>query len=98
MAKYLMLWEVDTSRMPVDANERGQMWMMMLDMIKQDIDAGVHTDWGAFVGETRGYTVSLGDHVELAKRMQRFAPYVDFTVHQIASVDDVMEVAKSLTE
>jgi len=98
MAKYLMQWEVDTSKMPVDAKERGQMWMMMLDMIKQDIKAGIHTDWGSFVGETRGYTVSEGEHVELAKRMQHFEPYVHFQVHQVASVDDVMEVAKSLTE
>jgi len=97
MAKYIVFWEVDTSRMPVDAKERGQMWMMMLDMIKQDIKAGIHKDWGSFVGETKGYTISEGDHVELAKNLQRFVPYCNFEMRQIASVDDNMEVAKSLT-
>jgi len=96
MAKYLILWEIDPSRMPVDAKERGQMWMMMLEMIKQDLEAGIHTDWGSYVGETRGYTISEGEHVEIAKLMQRFAPYVTFQVREIASVEDNMEVAKSL--
>jgi hypothetical protein len=97
MAKYIVFWEVDPSRMPVDAKERGQMWMMMLDMIKQDIKAGIHKDWGSFVGGTKGYAISEGDHVELAKNLQRFVPYCNFEMREIASVDDNMEVAKSLT-
>lgn len=98
MAKYLMLWEVDSSRLPTDVKERGQMWMMMTEMIKQDIKAGIHTDWGSFVGEMRGYTISEGEHVELSKLMQRFVPYIKFEVHQVASVDDILEIAKSMTE
>ena len=73
------------------------MWMMMMELIKEDIKAGIHQDWGSFVGETKGYTISEGDHVELAKLLQRFVPYIRFEMRQVASVDDVMEVAKSLT-
>jgi hypothetical protein len=97
MAKYLILWEIDQSRTPVDAKERGQMLRMMLETVKQDLKAGIHKDWGSYVGETRGYTISEGEHVEIAKLMQRFAPYVTFQMREIASVDDNMEVAKSLT-
>ena len=97
MAKYLLLWELNLDKMPDDPKVRGEGWAMMLGMIKQDLEAGIDTDWGCFVGETRGYTVSENDPVELMKLLQRFAPYVVFEVHQVVSVDDVIEVAKSLS-
>ena len=97
MAKYLLLWELNEDKMPDDPKARGEGWAMMLDMIKQDLETGVHSDWGTFVGEMRGYTVMENDPVELMKLIQRFAPFVVFEVHQVVSVDDVMEVAKSLS-
>ncbi len=97
MAKYLILWEVDQNRTPIDAKERGQMLGMMLGMVKQDLKAGIYKDWGSYVGEMRGYAIAEGEHVEIAKLMQRFRPYVSFEMREIASVDDNMEVAKSLT-
>jgi len=97
MAKYLVLWELNLDKMPDDPKTRGEGWTMMLQMIKQDLEAGIDTDWGCFVGETQGYTVSESDPVELMKLLQRFAPFVLFEVRQVLSVDDVMEVAKALS-
>ena len=97
MAKYLLLWELNRDKMPDDPKVRGEGWAMMLEMIKQDLEAGIDTDWGCFVGETKGYTVSESDPVELMKLMQRFAPYVVFEARQVLSVDDVIEVAKSIS-
>ncbi len=97
MAKYLVLWELNLDKMPDDPKMRGEGWAMMLQMIKQDIKDGINLDWGTFVGETQGYTVSESEPVELAKNLQRFAPFVIFEVRQVLSVDDVMEVAKSLS-
>ena len=37
MGKYLVLWEVDQSRVPVDAKERGGAWSLLMEMVKQDI-------------------------------------------------------------
>jgi len=96
MAKYLILWELDASRMPEDPKERGAAWMMMVDSIKADMKAGVHTDWGAYVGGGKGYAVSTGNELEIAKLMQRFVPFVKFEVHQVISVEHVAELAKSL--
>ena len=98
MPKYLVLWEVDGTRAPTDANKRGAMWGMMVDMIKQDLKEGREEDWGAFVGETRGYSVSERSEVDILKDLQRFYPLVKFEVHQVVSVEQVAEVAKSLTE
>lgn len=38
MAKYLVLWEADQSRMPVDVKERVSGWNGMLQLVKKDID------------------------------------------------------------
>jgi hypothetical protein len=98
MPKYLVLWEVDPSRAAVDAKERGALWSGMIDMVKQDIADGTMLDWGCFVGETNGYTISDESEVELGKDLQRFFPFLTFTVKQIASLDQIAEVARSLAE
>ena len=96
MPKYFMTWEVDSTRAPTDPKERGAMWAGMLDMIKQDMKEGKISDWGSFPGESRGYSISEQSMLDLSKNLQRFYPFVDFQVHQVMSVDEVAEVAKSL--
>ena len=98
MAKYLLLWELNLDKKPDDPKARGEGWMAFLDIVKQDLKEGIHKDWGSFVGETRGYTISEEDEVELTKRMQSFVPFITFEVHPVMSVDQIAEVAKSLTE
>ncbi|MBM3120372.1 MAG: hypothetical protein FJ022_07850 [Chloroflexi bacterium] len=97
MAKYLVLWEVDQSRVPVDAKERGGAWSLLLEMVKQDLKSGIAKDWGAFVGEINGYAVHEGTEVEVASRLVQYSPYVSFKVHPIASVDQVEKIIKSLS-
>jgi hypothetical protein len=97
MSKYLVLWEVDTNRAQINAKERGAAWLGMLAMIKQDMKDGKVNDWGSFVGETKGYSIMTGEHVEMAKNLQRYYPFITFKVHEVASVNEVTEVAKSLT-
>ena len=96
MPKYFMTWEVDPTRVPTDAKERGAMWSMMVEMVKQDLNEGKEEDWGCFVGETSGYSVSERSEIDLAKDLQRFYPFVTFKVHQVMSVDEMAEVTKSL--
>lgn len=97
MGKYLVLWEVVEDRLPVDAKEMGAGWGVLIEMVKQDIKAGITKDWGGFVGEINGYAVSEGTEVEVGKALTKYAPYVRFKVHPISSVSQVGEVIKSLT-
>jgi hypothetical protein len=97
MAKYFMLWEIDTSKVPVNAKERGVAWTAMVNMIKQDIKEGKITDWGCFAAETNGYAVSTQTDLELAKNLQRFYPFATFKVHQVVGIDQVAEIAKFLS-
>ncbi len=98
MGKYLLLWEIDTTRIPVSPKERGTGWNALMGMVKQDLKKGITKDWGAFVGEINGYSVAEGTEVEIGNMLQQFAPFVRFKVHPIASVSQVEEVIKALTK
>jgi hypothetical protein len=98
MAKYLLLWEIDTTKVPVSPKERGAGWKALMEMVKQDMKKGMTKDWGAFVGEINGYSVAEGTEVEIGNMLQQFAPFVRFKVHPIASVSQVEEVIKALTK
>jgi hypothetical protein len=97
MPKYLMLWEVDPNKAPVNLKERGAAWTGMLNMIKQDMEEGKVTDWGVCPGEARGYSIMVMPELDLAKNVQRFYPYVNFKVNQVMTVDQTLELAKSLS-
>lgn len=97
MGKYLVLWEVDQSRVPVDTKERGGAWSLLVAMVKQDIKGGKVKEWGAFVGEINGYAVYEGTEVEVGSMLVQYSPYVSFKVHPAASVKQVDEIIKSLS-
>jgi hypothetical protein len=98
MGKYLMLWAVDPTKVPVNPQERGSGWGAMLDMIKQEMQKGITKDWGSFVGELNGYAVVEGSEVEIGNMVQRYVPFVHFKVHPIASISQVDEVIKALSK
>jgi hypothetical protein len=98
MGRYLLLWEMDRTKVPVDPKERGVGTSMLLEMVKQDIKKGITKDWGVFVGEYDGYSVVEGTEVEILKQMQQYTPFVYFKVHPIASVKQVEEMIKALTK
>ncbi len=97
MGKYLMTWEVDNSRIPIDPKERGAMWGAMQDMIRQDMEKGLMKDWGIFVGELSGYGVVEGTELEVATMTQQYVPFVTFKTYQISSLDLAAEIVKALT-
>ena len=98
MPKYYMTWELDNSRIPVDPKERGGMWTQMLSLIQQDMKEGRITDWGSIPGEGKGYSVSEQSALELSKSLQRFSPFVKFKVHHVMTLEETIELSKSLME
>jgi hypothetical protein len=98
MGKYLLLWEIDRTRIPVDSKERGVGFNMLLEMVKQDIKKGITKDWGVFVGENFGYSVVEGTEAEIMKQLQQYIPFVYFKAHPIGSVAQAEEMIKALTK
>jgi hypothetical protein len=97
MGKYLLLWEVDKTKIPIDAKERGAAWGVLMAMVREDIEKGLTTSWGAFVGETNGYAVNEGTELEVMNAIQRYIPFVTFKVHPVASESQVNEMIKALS-
>ena len=98
MGKYLVLWEVDQTKIPISPQERGAGWGALIEMVKEDLKKGMMKDWGAFVGEINGYGVYEGTEVEIGNALQQYVPWVNFKVHAIASVDQVDKIIKALTK
>lgn len=97
MGKYLLLWELDPTKVPVNPQERAAAWKSMIEMVKQEIEKGMTKDWGSFVGELRGYSVVEGTEVEIGTMVQKYVPYVHFEVHPVGSVEQVEDVIKALS-
>lgn len=97
MARYLALWEAHQAKIPVDPRERGAAWATLMIMVRQDIERGLTKSWGAFVGETAGYSVLEGTEVEIMNALQQYVPLIKFRVHPIASENQVNEMIKTLS-
>ena len=97
MGKYLVLWEVDQTKIPVDPKERGAGWGLLMAMVRQDIEKGLVKSWGAFVGETNGYAVYEGSEVEVMNAFQQYVPFCIFKVHPVATESQVNEMIKALS-
>ena len=98
MGKYLLLWELDWTKVPISAQERGAGFATLMGLVKQDIERGLMKDWGAFVGELNGYMVAEGTEVEIGNLVQQYIPFVSFKVHAVSSVSQVDEVVKALSK
>ena len=66
-------------------------------MVRQDIEKGITKDWGAFVGETKGYAVNEGTELEVMKALQQYVPFCIFKVHPISTESQVNEMIKALS-
>ena len=97
MGKYLVLWEVDQSKIPIDPKERGEGWSFLMAMVRQDIEKGITKDWGSFVGDTKGYSINEGTEVEVMNALQQYVPFCTYQVHPIATESQVNEMIKALT-
>ena len=96
MGKYLLLWQLDPARVPVDPKQRATGWSALMAMVKKDLEKGISKDWGAFVGEGRGYAIAEGSETEVSMMTQQYNPYVHFETHPIMSVSQVGDMLKAL--
>ena len=97
MGKYLMLWELDQTKIPIDPKERGAAWSIFMAMIRKDFEKGVNKDWGAFVGESNGYTITEGTEVEITNSLQQYVPFCIFKAYPIATEGQENDRIKALT-
>jgi hypothetical protein len=91
MAKYLLFWKSDQTRIPVDPKERLAGWIKILSMVKADVASGRIKDWGAFPGEHAGYAIMEGTDQDVLIGTEKYAPFVRFKTHSALTVDQALE-------
>ena len=64
MGRYLVLWEADESKIPVDPKERQDSWLLAIEATKQDIREGLMKDWAAFAVQPNGFFIAEGTEEE----------------------------------
>ncbi len=96
MPKYLTLWEMDTSKMPVDPRERMVLMQKNLEMVKQSLKERPGDEWGIFLGEAKGYVIGSAGWQDVEQAALMFYPNIKFTVHQALSAGEYEEPLNSL--
>ncbi|MBT4511919.1 MAG: hypothetical protein HOC20_06905 [Chloroflexi bacterium] len=96
MAKYILLWELDTTRTPDDPKVRQQQWRTLQDMVVKQLETGELKDWGLYIGGNKGYAIIEGTDMDVLKLTTTYIPYVSFDVKQVASVEQVIENTKAM--
>ena len=89
MPKFLLNWELDHSKTPVDPKERAAGWSILMKAVHQDLESGRIKDWGVFAGELRGYCVMEGSAAEIHTTVQQYVPFVQFESHPLVSPNEV---------
>ena len=93
---YLILWELDQTKMPIDPKERAAGWAAFMAMVRKDHERGVATSWGSFLANGSGYTVMEGTELEVMLVLQQYVPFITYKVHPIATESQVNELVKAM--
>ena len=96
MPKSWMRWKLNPQFTPVDPEERGKLWLSMLEMVKADLKSGALTGWGVCYDTSEGYAFSELSEQDLYEVMLKWMPYVEFDVKPVLDVDQVIESIKKV--
>jgi len=96
MGRYLLLWEADESKIPLDPKVRRESWLAGCEMVKKDIEKGLIKDWGVFLGEAKGFAIDEGTEEEVSQAVLQYIPYFRFKIIPIRSLDQHIESLKNM--
>jgi hypothetical protein len=97
MGRYLVIWEVEKTYVPIDPKERAESYALLMAMTKQDIEKGFVKEWGVEVGGNRGYNFVEGTEVEIGTLIQQYVPYINVQLIPLATFSQTEEVVKALS-
>jgi hypothetical protein len=96
MGRYLTMWEADESRIPVNPEERKVGWLGAIEMTKQEMKAGLTKDWGVFLGQTKGFTISEGTEEDVIRETMKYIPYFRFKIYPLVSIEKLEAAIKAM--
>ncbi len=98
MAKYLVLWELDSSRTPEDPKAKKTQWLRFDAVVAKQLKEGVIKDWGLFAGEACGYVIFEGSAVKLHTFLSMWSPFVRFKAREAMTIHEAIKANKALPE
>ncbi len=100
MAKFLTLWEVDTTKLPEKPEQQISLYIEQLNMLKMEFETKnpQMLEWGQFAGSNKGYSVCEGTPQEIDLALSKYSPYVKFEVYPLLSLEQVLENTKKLSQ
>ena len=96
MGRYLLMWEADESRIPVNPEERKVGWLGAIEMTKQEMKDGLTKDWGSFLGQTKGFSISEGTEEDVIRETMKYIPYFRFKIYPLVSIKKLEEAIKAM--
>jgi hypothetical protein len=96
MGRYLTIWEADERNIPLDPEERKMAWLGACEMERQAMNDGLTKDWGVFLGQTKGFSISEGTREEVLNSTIKFIPYFKFQIYPIATIDELEKAIKAM--
>lgn len=96
MGRFLLLWEADETKIPIDPTARRESWLAACEMVKQSFESGIIKDWGVFLGQTKGFAIEEGTEDEIAISSLKYIPYFRFQIIPILTLDRHVEVLKNI--
>ncbi len=98
MARYIVLWEVDTTRTPEAPKAKKEQYLGFQQLVMKQLKEGLIKEWGAFVGENCGCVTFEGGAVELHTLTNMWVPFVKFKVRELMTIEEVNKATKALPE
>ena len=96
MAKFILHWEVDSTKTPESPKERQQQWLEFQDIVAQQMKEGIISDWGNNVGEMYGYAIMEGSEVLVQTLTEMWVPHVKFNVRLVLTIEQAVEATKAM--
>jgi hypothetical protein len=96
MGRYLVLWEADETKIPLDSTVRRESWLASIEMVKEEFKSGIIKDWGVFLGQTKGFSIEEGTEEEVQKSAIQYVPYYRLQIIPILKLEQHVEAIKSI--
>ncbi len=99
MTMFYMRWELNPMLVSPDPEERGKLWITMLEMVKAELKSGALTDWGMCSDSSGGYALAETDEQSLHVMIQGWIPYVIFDIKPVLTADQcIADIQKAAAE
>jgi hypothetical protein len=94
MTRYHISWKLNPNLIPADPEQRGKMWLRLMEKVKAELDAGRMADWGIAADLSGGYSIRESDEQALLLAINAFTPYIITDVKPVLSVHPALETVK----